>query len=130
MRLDSPHHEALSVHIVSVGNVVNLNALVAELGCWTGHLPSTSLGLPLGASHKSGAVWDSDEERMRKNFAPCKRNYISKGGRVTLIKRTLASFPLYQMSLVRMSTAVAKRLEKLQRNSVGWWGARKESLSS
>ena len=52
---------------------------------------------------------------MHKRLALWKRNYISKGGRITLIKSTLASLPLYQMSFVRMSVAVAKRLEKLQR---------------
>ena len=31
-----------------------------------------------------------------------------------MIKSTLASFPLYQMSIVQMSVVVAKRLEKLQ----------------
>ena len=106
--------------LISIGNVVNLNALAVKLGCRTGHLPSTYLGLPLGASHKFVAVWDNVEERMRKRLALWKRNYISKGGRVTLIKSTLASLPLYQMSLIRMSTSVIKRLEKLQRNFL--WG--------
>ena len=35
---------------------------------------------------------------------------------------TLASFPIYQLSLVRMSTPAAKRLEKLQRDF--FWGGR------
>ena len=87
--------------LILIGNVVNLNALAVELGCRTCHLPSTYLGLRLGASHKSVAVWDSVEERLRKRLALWKRNYISKGERVTLIKSTLASLPLYQMSMVR-----------------------------
>ena len=37
-----------------------------------------------------------------------------------MIKSTLASFPLYQMSIVQMSVVVAKRLEKLQRSFL--WG--------
>ena len=39
---------------------------------------------------------------------------------MTLIKSTLASLPLYQMSIVRMPIIVAKRLGKLQRNFL--WG--------
>ena len=99
--------------LIPVGAVNNLDALTAKLGCWTRHLPTTYLGLPLGATHKSVATWESIEERMHKRLALWKRNYISKGGRITLIKSTFSSLPLYQMSLVRMSVAIVKRLEKL-----------------
>ena len=102
-----------------MGNVINLNALATELGCRTGHLPSICLGLPLGASHKYVVAWDSVEERVHKRLTLWKRNYISKGGRVTLIKSTLASLPLYQMSMVRLPFAMAKGLEKLQKISFG-----------
>ena len=58
-----------------VGEVVNVADLVVELGCHVGRLLSTYLGLPLAAAHKSVAVWDSIEERIRKMFACWKRNY-------------------------------------------------------
>ena len=93
----------------------NLDALAVELGCRIGHLPTTYLNLPLGAAHKSVAIWDSIEGKMHKRLALWKRNFVSKGGRITLIKSTLVGLPLYQMFLIRMSGVVAKRLEKLQR---------------
>ena len=83
-------------------------------------LPSMYLGLPLGASHKAVAVWYSVEERMHKRLALWKRSYISNGGRITLIKSSLASLPLNQMPLVRMPVFEAQRLEKLQRDFL--WG--------
>ena len=57
---------------------------------------------------------------MRRRLAQWKRQYISKGGRITLIKSTLASLPIYHLSLFRMPKIVAKRLEKVQRDFL--WG--------
>ncbi|RVW36959.1 Transposon TX1 uncharacterized 149 kDa protein [Vitis vinifera] len=106
--------------ILPVGRVENAELLAAELGCKVGSLPSTYLGLPLGASHKSVKVWDGVEERMRKKLALWKRQFISKGGRITLIRSTLASMPTYLMSLLRMPRVVKLRLEKIQRDFL--WG--------
>ena len=85
--------------IFPVGEVEEVEELVVELGCRVGSLPSSYLGLPLGAHHNSLSVWDGVEERVRRRLALWKRQYISKGGRITLIKSMMASMPLYQMSL-------------------------------
>ncbi|RVW16952.1 LINE-1 reverse transcriptase-like [Vitis vinifera] len=106
--------------IIPVGEVEEILEMTVELGCKVGQLPSTYLGLPLGAPNKAVSVWDGVEERMRWKLALWKRQYISKGGRIALIKSTLASMPLYQMSLFRMPRVVARRLEKLQRDFL--WG--------
>ena len=85
-----------------MGEVDEADEMAAKLGCRVGQLPATYLGLPLGAPNKATSVWDGVEERMRRRLALWKRQYISKGGRTTLIKSTMASIPLYQMSLFRM----------------------------
>jgi hypothetical protein len=46
--------------------------------------------------------------------------YLSKGGRVTLIKSTLANVPTYFLSLFHLPKSVAACLEKLQRDFL--WG--------
>ena len=103
--------------IFPVGRSENVEALTAELGCKVGTLPTTYLGLPLGAPHKSTGMWDPIEERRR--LAIWKRQYISKGGRVTLIRSSLSNLPIYFMSLFRIPSLVCKRLEKFRETFFG-----------
>ncbi|RVW49964.1 hypothetical protein CK203_091799 [Vitis vinifera] len=96
--------------ILPMGIVENVEMLALELGCKVEALPSTYLGLPLGAPHKVVAVWDGVEERIRKRLAMWMRQFISKGGRITLIWSTLASMPIYLVSLMRFPRVVRLRL--------------------
>ena len=57
---------------------------------------------------------------MRKNLARWKSQYISKGGRITLIWSILASMPIYYMSMLSMPRKVRLRLERIQRDFL--WG--------
>ena len=102
--------------ILPIGTMENLEDLAAELSYRKGNLPTTYLGRPLKMKRKSTQVWDGVEERFRKKLALWKRQYISKGGRLTLIKSTLSNLPIYTMSLYRMAIGVKLRLEKIQRD--------------
>ena len=42
--------------MIPMGEVDNLEELACEIGCKVGKLPSSCLGLPLGASYKSMIV--------------------------------------------------------------------------
>ena len=106
--------------ILPVGRVENLEVLALEAGCKVGRLPSSYLGLPLGAHHKSVVIWDGMEERFRRRLAMWKRQFISKGGRIALIRNTLSSMPIYLMSLLRIPRVVSLRLENIQRDFL--WG--------
>ena len=99
--------------LILVGRVHGIEDLALELGCRVGGLPSCYLGLPLGPPFKSSAVWDGIKERFRKRLAMWKRQYISKGGRLTLIRSTLSSMPIYFMSLFYLPRKVRLRLEKI-----------------
>ena len=69
---------------IPVGEVEEILEMTVELGCKVGQLPSTYLWLLLGASNKASCMWDGVEEKMRWKLALWKRQYISKGGRITL----------------------------------------------
>ena len=53
---------------------------------------------------------------MKKWLAGWKRLYLSKGGRLTLLKNTLSSLPTYFLSLFTIPQAVVGRIERIQRN--------------
>ena len=106
--------------IIPMGRVDNVEMLASELGCGVGSLPTMYLGLPLGAPHRAIGVWNTIEERFRKRLTSWKIQYISKGGRFTLIRSTLSSLPIYFLSLFRMPKLVCSRLEKIQRDFL--WG--------
>ena len=74
------------------------------------------MGLPLGASHKEETIWNLVLEKMERRLAGWKRLYLSKGGKVTLIKCTLSNLPTYFLSLLPIPVKVANRMEKLQRD--------------
>ena len=106
--------------LILVGRVEDEENLAIELGCKIGYLPAKYMGLPLGAKRKASSVWDGVEERFRKRLVNWKRQYISKGGRLTLIRSCLSNLPTYVMSLLRLPRKVKIRLEKIQRDFL--WG--------
>ena len=83
------------------------------------------LGLPLGAPNNAFHIWDGILEKMERRLAGWKRPLLSKGGRVTLIKSTLANIPTYYMSLFKIPIKVANRIEKLQCDFL-WGGVGEE----
>jgi len=62
-------------------------------------------------------VWDP-VERFYKSLAGWKSKLFSRGGRFTLLKRTMCSLPIYFMSLFTIPASIASLLEKIMRYSV------------
>ena len=109
--------------IVLVGEVGNIGALATILRCRVGSLPMKYLGMPLGTPYKT-SLWNLILERMEKKLSGWKCLFLSKGGRLTLLKSTLSSLPTYYLSLFTIPIAVADRLVHIQRNFL--WGSLEE----
>ncbi|KAL6320158.1 hypothetical protein AAG906_004667 [Vitis piasezkii] len=88
--------------LIPVGRVVDIDDLALDFGCKVGSLPSTYLGLPLGAPFKSVAMWDGVEER-KSNLNPV----------------LCQTFP-FTICLLRLPSSVRRRLEQIQRDFL--WG--------
>lgn len=92
--------------LVAVGDGVDMNSLATILECKVGTLSTTYLRLPLGAAHKSTSIWDLVVERFEKRLGRWQKGYLSKGGKITLIKSTLSSHPTYFISLSKIPIVV------------------------
>ena len=103
--------------------VEDVERLAFELGCNIGSLSIEYLGLPLGAKHKAARVWDGVEERFRRRLALWKRQHISKGGRLALIRSALSNMLAYLMSLFCLPKGVKLRLDKIQRDFLWGWSS-------
>jgi hypothetical protein len=100
--------------LILVSNVQQVDSLAGILGCEVSTLPVEYLGIPLGAPHNVTHIWNRVIEKIERRMAGWKWSLLSKGGRVTLIKSTLANIPMYYMSLYKLPVRVANRIEKLQ----------------
>lgn len=89
--------------------------------CKSGTLPFTYLGLPIGGNTARINAWDPIIERMSRKLETWKGSLLSIGGRLTLLKATLSSLPLYYMSLFPILVGVVEKIIKLQRQFL-WSG--------
>ena len=71
-------------------------------------------------------VWNPILEKIERELAGWKKMYLSKGGRLMLLKSTLSNLPTYFLSLFTIPTHVANKIERLQRDFL--WGDSKTHL--
>ncbi|XP_028052094.1 uncharacterized protein LOC114256638 [Camellia sinensis] len=90
------------------------------LNCQVHSLPLKFLALPLGANPGRKSTWKPVLDKFRSKLSRWKRKLLSFAGRLTLIKSTLSSLPIYFLSLFKMPEGVAKEIERIQ--STFLWG--------
>lgn len=95
--------------IFGVGYFGDLSQFSSVLGCYSGTLPTTYLGLPLGDKRGGVAKWDKVIDRIIARLPGWQKTLLSKSCKITLINNVLASFPVYYMSLFVMHVSVAKK---------------------
>ena len=61
-------------------------------------------------------------------FSLVKRSHISKGGRLTLIRSTLSSMPIFLLSLLCVPRVVRQSLERIQRDYLWGGGALEKKI--
>lgn len=108
--------------IYPVNTVANIEDLADKIGGKVVELPTIYLGIPLGAKSKSKKIWSGVIEKCERKLANWKCQYLSSGGRLTLVNSVvLDALSSYMMSLFPIPAKVTKRLDAIRRNFL-WQG--------
>ena len=99
-----------------------LHNAAETLMCQQGSIPFTYLGLPIGCATHRLSAWEPILEKLGKKLAGWKGKMLSLGGRITLIKSSLANLPLYYMSIFPIPKGIVEKIIKIQRNFL-WSGS-------
>nr|GEV50418.1 reverse transcriptase domain, reverse transcriptase zinc-binding domain protein [Tanacetum cinerariifolium] len=81
--------------------------------CALGSFPLTYLGLPIGSIMSIISNWKSLLDRFHSRLSSWKANYLSIGGRLTLIKAELGSLRIYFLSIFKVPKCVLNSLERI-----------------
>ena len=90
------------------------------MGCAKGQFPTPYLGLPLTILKPAKEQFMPLVERIEKKLGGWKGKFISKGGRLQLVKSVLSSIPIYHMMCFRLPQWVIMRIDKVRRQFL--WG--------
>lgn len=78
--------------VIAVGKIPNIEEYVYVLRCSMAPFPINYLGRPLGAKSKSKSIWSPMIERMGKRISSWKGRYLSKGGKLVLLRSVYQIF--------------------------------------
>ncbi|KAL0928380.1 hypothetical protein M5K25_000257 [Dendrobium thyrsiflorum] len=91
-----------------------------------GFLPLKYLGVPLFKGRKKSFLFDDLISSLQKRFLYWDSNFLSFGGRLTLIKSVLCSIPIYSFQTLFPFQVVCNRINRLI-NRFFWKGASNNS---
>nr|XP_016515236.1 PREDICTED: uncharacterized protein LOC107831958 [Nicotiana tabacum] len=106
--------------VYTVNEVTNIQRLAGVLGCQV-----RNLWMPLGAKIRSQELWNEVLERCEKELATWKGNYLSLGGKITLVNNVIDALPTCMMSLFPIPVKVEKKVDALRRKFI-WQGKKGE----
>lgn len=113
--------------LIPINGVPNGKDLASLLGSKIGRLLTTYLP-PLDASFKLQALKEVRGRKIHHEAWMWKRQYLSKHGRLTLIKNMLSGLPIYCMSLLVIPKKMCLRPQKIQRDFIWEEGAHNKNV--
>ncbi|XWS73520.1 hypothetical protein CRYUN_Cryun02cG0136500 [Craigia yunnanensis] len=75
--------------------------------------PSKYLGIELGKMNHKKSFFQTMLDKIQQRLVGWEGHHLSQGGRLTLIKSTLASIPNYSLSCFKALDYVCKKLDQI-----------------
>ncbi|WMV12148.1 hypothetical protein MTR67_005533 [Solanum verrucosum] len=119
------HINWIKSSMYTINEVNSIDLLASILGGEVGTLPTTCLGMPLGAKSKSLEIWNGVIEKCEKKLARWKIQYLSREGRLTLINSVFDALPTNMLSLFPIPPGITERLDSIRRKFL--WQGNKEN---
>ncbi|GJU30484.1 putative RNA-directed DNA polymerase, eukaryota, reverse transcriptase zinc-binding domain protein [Tanacetum coccineum] len=102
--------------------VLRVSDMASNMGCASGLFPFTYLGLPICSNMNLTSNWKCLVDRFHSKLSNWNANYLSFGGRLTLIKVVLGSLRIYLLSIFKAPALILNSLERIRANFF-WGGA-------
>ncbi|GJV50288.1 putative RNA-directed DNA polymerase, eukaryota, reverse transcriptase zinc-binding domain protein [Tanacetum coccineum] len=109
-----------NIYGVGVSNE-DVSSIARASGCASGSFPLTCLGLPIGSNMSRISNWQPLIDWFQLRLSSWKANFLSIGGRLTLIKSVLGSLGIYYLSIFKAPELVLKDLERSRASF--FWGS-------
>ena len=87
-----------------------------EVGCKHQTCPFIYLGIPIGNCMSILRAWKLILAKLQNKLQGWKSKFLSKVGKLTLMKNVLNNLPIYYMGMFKMPKEIVKKIISLQRN--------------
>ncbi|GJR25069.1 RNA-directed DNA polymerase, eukaryota, reverse transcriptase zinc-binding domain protein [Tanacetum coccineum] len=98
---------------ISVSNNI-VDQAASKIGCATLKPPFSYLGSKVGGLMSRIQSWDETMSTLAARLSKWKMKTLSIGGRLTLLKSTLSSMPIYHLSLFKVPSKVLQKMESIR----------------
>lgn len=97
---------------ISEEKLVQLSDLI---GCQTGNLPFTYLGLPLGTTKPNIEDFLPLIQRIERRLT-CTSSFLSQGGKLEMVNTVFSSSAVFHISSIKLHKGVIKQLDKYRKH--------------